>query len=58
MGHQPRPGYDIPCRTAGLVCWWVILSVLGIELGSPPFRWLVALSLIFLTGPISLKTES
>jgi hypothetical protein len=52
MGHQPRLGHDRPYRTVGL-----ILSVLGAELGSPPFRRLVAPGLSFQKRPTSLETE-
>ena len=58
MGHQLRPGHDRPCRAVGLIRWRVILSVLGEELGSPPFKGLAALCHSFPKRPTSLQTES
>ena len=58
MGHQLRPGHDRPCRAVGLIRWRVILSVLGEELGSPPFKGLAALCHSFPKRPALLQTES
>jgi hypothetical protein len=55
MGHQPRLGHDRPYKVVGMICWRVISSVLGEELGSPRFRGLVAPSFSFLMRPTSLK---
>jgi hypothetical protein len=58
MGHQPRLGHDRPRRAVGLIRWRVILSVLGVELGSPPFRGLAAPCRSFLKRLALLETES
>jgi hypothetical protein len=58
MGHQPRLSHDRPYRAVGLICWRMILSVLGEKLGYPPFMGLVSLCLSFPTRPTLLETES
>ena len=58
MGHQQRLRHDRPHRAVCMIHWWVILSVLGAEMGSPPFMGLVAPCFNFPKRPASLKTES
>jgi len=58
IGHQLRLGHDRPYKAVGLIRWWAILTILGVELGSPFLRVLVALCLSFPIRPTSFETES